>query len=99
MKKFVLALVVGCASLLGSAYADDLKVSEPDIWPVLYHGNWSLAHKMMLMRPVESTNDQIMNSFMMAYVAYRNGDTKTAENMFRDIDYMVEHYYLPASGE
>jgi len=70
------------------------QISEPELWPVLYQGHWSLGHKMILNRKISSTNDEILSQIMMAYLKYKSGDQKAAIQLFQEIDQYVEHYYI-----
>lgn len=91
MIKFLIPCLLMCKAVL---HADALEVSDPDLWTVLYRGEYSLGHKMILCRPALSTNDELFNQFMMAYLSYKANDLENAEVMFIGIDQYVEHFYI-----
>lgn len=100
MSKYILSLALALCSLTGlHASHVNAPISEPQLWQVLYQGNWSLSHKMVLTRPINSTNDQIMSSFMLAYAKYRSGDEQEALNILKSVDNYIESVYLPNSGD
>lgn len=76
-----------------SLHAQQPEISEPKLWKNLYNGNFSLSQKMILLRKTTTTNDAIMNQFMLAYVFYRNGRKKQMTQCFKGVDNYIEHYY------
>ena len=92
MKKLLLTAILAIGSI--SAHANEIEVSEPILWTSLYQANHSLCHKMILTRPVASTNDDLMSSFMMAYLYYKEGNLEQMARVFEGVDRYVEHTYF-----
>jgi len=74
----------------------EFQISEPELWKNLHEGNFSLGHKMILSRPIISTNDSIMDGFMLAYLYYKMG--RSDEEIITFIEgvdsYVTYHYIL-----
>lgn len=99
MSKYVLSLALILCSFFGAkAFAEDIQLTEPQLWEVLHSGDWSLSQKMVLVRPINSTNDQLMSTFMLAYARYRSGNENEALQLLKSIDGYVETVYLPAGN-
>ena len=98
MSKYILGLAFALCSLTG-LHASETPLSEPQLWQVLYEGDWSMSHKMVLTRPINSTNDQIMSTFMLAYAKYRCGHEQEALNLLKSVDTYIESVYLSNSGD
>ncbi len=88
--KGILVFIFCCGFCLN---ANGPEISEPVLWRSLYHGNYSVSHKMMLSREISTTNDAIMSQFMMAYVYYKIDQTEQMVECFKGIDRYLEHYY------
>lgn len=86
-----LLLVIFCFS--GGLYANDAE-RDTMMWEEAYKGNFSLVHKLVLSRPVDSHHDQILNQFVMAYVYYRMGKFEKIDAMFEGVDKYIEHYLI-----
>ncbi len=81
-----------------AARAEHLEISEPQLWQMLYAGEFTLPWKMVLCRDNKSTNDELLGQFMMAYLYYRQGGPDKmhkVENIFKGVDSYVRHFYFP----
>ncbi len=91
MSKYILCLaVVLCSFTSVNAFAQESVNQDQQLWTVLYEGNWSLAHKMILVR--QNSDSPISTSmvyFMKSYANYRAGNTEEAIRDFQNVDRFV----------
>lgn len=98
--KMILALILFCMTCFSLQACDcESKLSEPLLWKMLYQGNSSLAHKLVLTRKTTTSNDEIMSQFMMAYLFYRSGQNQEIVPIFKGIDSYIEYNYKVNKNE
>lgn len=59
-----------------------------------YEGNFSLVHKLLIMRETSCAHDEVVNMLLLAYVYYRLGQYDEVESIFRGIDAYLEDTLL-----
>lgn len=72
----------------------DIPIKEQRLWEILYDGDWSQGRKMILSRQIEDTNDIFLNTFMFAYLSYRNGNNEGALEILKSLDHYIEDVFL-----
>jgi hypothetical protein len=91
--KFGLLVALFILSFCRALHANDID-TDKSMWVSAYNGNFSLVHKMILMREREEINDKILNQFALAYVYYRACRYDEIEAIFKCVDGCIERSLL-----